>query len=89
MPQAPSNTSAHTPARAAASMSITHPALVWSQMQEQKQLKNPTRESPATTQARSSSAASVLSHSTDYSYQKEQSTAEPKSIFQKIKEFFL
>ncbi|KAI0860705.1 hypothetical protein F4860DRAFT_478386 [Xylaria cubensis] len=88
MPQAPTNNASHTPAHAAASMSTTHPALVWSQVQEQKQLKKSTH-NPIATQARSSSAASVLSHSTAYSYQKEQSTARPKSFFQRIKEFFL
>ncbi|KAI3332176.1 hypothetical protein HD806DRAFT_479722 [Xylariaceae sp. AK1471] len=86
MPQTSRNTTAHTPAYAAASMSMTHPSLVWSQMQEQKQLKKSTLRSPTTTQSRSSSAASVLSQSTTYSYDKGQSTPEPKSLFQRIKE---
>ncbi|KAI0489835.1 hypothetical protein F4859DRAFT_523689 [Xylaria cf. heliscus] len=85
MSQDQSNTAPHTAAHAGASMSMTHPALVWSQVQEQKQLRKSTPKVPMTTKDQSSSAASVLSHSTTYSYQKEQSAAEPKSLSQKIK----
>ncbi|KAI1430333.1 hypothetical protein F5Y12DRAFT_723211 [Xylaria sp. FL1777] len=88
MTRVSSNTTAHTPARAAASMAITHPALVWPQVLEQRQIKKSTKANPIPIQHRSSSAASVFSESSEYSYGKEISTSGSKSLFQKIKEFF-
>ncbi|KAI8630412.1 hypothetical protein F5Y19DRAFT_427561 [Xylariaceae sp. FL1651] len=87
MPQAShSHSATHTPAYAAASLSMTHPALVWSQVHEQRQQKRDA--SIATTKPQYSSAVSIYSQSTAYSYDKEQPASESRSLSQRVKGFF-
>ncbi|KAJ8129387.1 hypothetical protein O1611_g4247 [Lasiodiplodia mahajangana] len=88
MSHAPTNFLSHAPAYAATSLAITHPTLIWSQVLEQKQLRKTALGRPAPAQSQSSSAASVLSQATDYSYSKEQPAVEHKSLLRKMKGFF-
>ncbi|KAI0106231.1 hypothetical protein GGR51DRAFT_518312 [Nemania sp. FL0031] len=88
MSHAPANFSPHAPSYAATSLAITHPTLIWSPVLEQKQLRKSALENPVPAKPQSSSAASVLSQATDYSYSKEQPVSERRSFVRKMKDLF-
>ncbi|KAI5925423.1 hypothetical protein F4810DRAFT_660522 [Camillea tinctor] len=81
-----------------ASMAITNPALVWSQVQEQKRItaaSSPAAKasqcagsssSSAPTTTKASDAASILSKSTTVSYDKDAAPKPKKSMRERIKD---